>query len=638
MNLQKRFIVIYSSVFGVISLILIVISALLTTEQIHSSIEKEATQAQQRILSVMEVTDKIMAERVTNSMRLLKERGLALGQPRQEGMVNVNGTDAPDIVLGEFAQGNNFALVDGLTSVMDGTATIFSRSGEEYVRISTNVIKNGNRAIGTKLSASGKAIQKIRNRQAYYGHVDILGMPFLTAYEPIFNAQQDVIGIWYVGYSADLAILATSIAKDRILDNGFVALLDGKNNIRMHSRHVTNTEVKQALNNSDWNVTKTRFAAWGYSLVIAYPKSEVQGLVLANTIRVFLAILFGAVVLLFVTFFLIRNIVSQPLDNYIHRVTDIAQGSGDLTVSFSITGTAEFDAMSRGFNDLIKRIRNLVVQVAESLNGLGSVSGNVASSVGQSSSRAKELCMEAAQIANRVVDISRVTGVVEQNAASAMQSAKEAKELADDSNRLLSSSIESTRAQANDLQESMKVISELAASSDSIGGVMDVISGIAEQTNLLALNAAIEAARAGEQGRGFAVVADEVRALASRTQTSTSEIRSMIEGLQSGSAKASELIEKNKDLAASNADQTLAVGSVLAKVLEKIDTIYEKNSENAAEASRQKATTDEVSALTQSISVSGEENVELAKQLESLTGQLGVLSDNLRDIIDGYKV
>jgi len=638
MNLQKRFIVIYSSVFGVISLILIVISALLTTEQIHSSIEKEATQAQQRILSVMEVTDKIMAERVTNSMRLLKERGLALGQPRQEGRVNVNGTDAPDIVLGEFAQGNNFALVDGLTSVMDGTATIFSRSGEEYVRISTNVIKSGNRAIGTKLSASGKAIQKIRNSQAYYGHVDILGMPFLTAYEPIFNAQQDVIGIWYVGYSADLAILATSIAKDRILDNGFVALLDGKNNIRMHSRHVTNTEVKQALNNSDWNVTKTRFAAWGYSLVIAYPKSEVQGLVFANTIRVFLAILFGAVVLLFVTFFLIRNIVSQPLDNYIHRVTDIAQGSGDLTVSFSMTGTAEFDAMSRGFNDLIKRIRNLVVQVAESLNGLGSVSGNVASSVGQSSSRAKELCMEAAQIANRVVDISRVTGVVEQNAASAMQSAKEAKELADDSNRLLSSSIESTRAQANDLQESMKVISELAASSDSIGGVMDVISGIAEQTNLLALNAAIEAARAGEQGRGFAVVADEVRALASRTQTSTSEIRSMIEGLQSGSAKASELIEKNKDLAASNADQTQAVGSVLAKVLEKIDTIYEKNSENAAEASRQKATTDEVSALTQSISVSGEENVELAKQLESLTGQLGVLSDNLRDIIDGYKV
>lgn len=102
----------------------------------------------------------------------------------------------------------------------------------------------------------------------------------------------------------------------------------------MHSRHVTNTEVKQALNNSDWNVTKTRFAAWRYSLVIAYPKSEVKALVFANTIHIFLAILFGAVVLLFVTFFLVRNIVSLSLDNYIHRESTSRRGLANSLCRF----------------------------------------------------------------------------------------------------------------------------------------------------------------------------------------------------------------------------------------------------------------------------------------------------------------
>ncbi|AGH42865.1 methyl-accepting chemotaxis protein [Paraglaciecola psychrophila 170] len=146
-----------------------------------------------------------MAARVQNSTRLLMKIGAELGPRMMEGMINVNGVSAYNIYMGDKAQGNNFELVDGLTNIMDGTATIFSKTGLDFIRISTNVIKENKRAIGTKLSHTGKAIDKINQGQAYYGKVHILGNPYLTYYAPLKDASGSKIGIWYVGYFADLA-------------------------------------------------------------------------------------------------------------------------------------------------------------------------------------------------------------------------------------------------------------------------------------------------------------------------------------------------------------------------------------------------------------------------------------------------
>ncbi|HZS64871.1 MAG TPA: Cache 3/Cache 2 fusion domain-containing protein [Xanthobacteraceae bacterium] len=142
-----------------------------------------------------------VAAKVKQSMALLKSKAAALGAPKLEGTDKVTDKTVPAIYFGSAKINNNFDMVDAVVKEMGGTATIFVKSGEDYVRVSTNVKKDdGSRAIGTVLDPKGKAIVAIRSGQAFYGDVDILGKPYTTGYEPIRDAGNNVIGIYYVGY------------------------------------------------------------------------------------------------------------------------------------------------------------------------------------------------------------------------------------------------------------------------------------------------------------------------------------------------------------------------------------------------------------------------------------------------------
>lgn len=138
MKLQSKFIQITGGVILALTILAAILSAVFTSSSINSRIDETVSTITLRIHSVLEVTDKVMAQRVQNSIRLLKQQGLELGIPRQGDQISVNGTFAPNLYLGEVAQANNFELVDGLTKIMDGTATIFSRAGDDYIRITTN--------------------------------------------------------------------------------------------------------------------------------------------------------------------------------------------------------------------------------------------------------------------------------------------------------------------------------------------------------------------------------------------------------------------------------------------------------------------------------------------------------------------
>ncbi len=223
MSLQRKFISIILGMGVIAGVLAFGATYWLQTGDTSENIDRQKDGLTREIIGIMDATHSLVLERVHNSMALLKKEGLALGEPKLGREVKVNTRQAKDLLLGDKTQANNYALVDSITEIMGGTATLFARDGNEFVRVATNVIKNGKRATGTILAPGKKVDLSIQQGKSYYGKIDILGSPYITGYEPIFDRANKVIGIWYVGYSADLAQLEKVIEASTILENGFVA-------------------------------------------------------------------------------------------------------------------------------------------------------------------------------------------------------------------------------------------------------------------------------------------------------------------------------------------------------------------------------------------------------------------------------
>jgi methyl-accepting chemotaxis protein len=624
MSIQRKFLLAVTVVISCFAIVIAIITVFTTSSTISQQIQLQKKETADRLNNILTVTDAIMLERVKSSMALLKQRGALLGTPSQSSRVTVKATQANELMLGTEPQANNFALVDGLTDVMGGTATLFSKTGNEYIRVSTNVIKAGERAIGTKLAPNGKAIKQIENKQAYYGAVDILGSPYLTGYEPMFNASGDVVGIWYVGYSADLNVLEEAITQSHVLEEGFVALRDGKGNIRMHSSHVSDAKVREALtsNDEDWLVSITPFEPWGYDIILVASSSEKSALIGEAVFIVIVKIVLASAGILLTIWFLVNHIVGKPLEEFIGVVNNLSSGEGDLTFRFQASRADEFGTMARAFNQLLSQLQQTLQSVDEATESMLAKSETLNSTAAKSKASVSALSEETHKIDAAIALLKENADTVSNNIHSSNQAAMAADSDTRNSVDVLGKTIQDIEIQANDVDESVRVISELAQASEEISGVMEVIRTIAEQTNLLALNAAIEAARAGEQGRGFAVVADEVRSLASRTQTSTEEIRNMIERLQQGSRVASEKMQHNKDTAFNTVEVTKRAGDSLKQALEAVAQITTLNQDAANMAQGQKGVADDVIQGLGSIHAVGDANTSYATEVANSCGEL----------------
>ncbi|HEX6832988.1 MAG TPA: Cache 3/Cache 2 fusion domain-containing protein [Rudaea sp.] len=367
-SLRMRLLVPVLALVLVVVVVLALILATVQAGRVQSDVSESIQHQSRALQSLLSVTRSIMLERVQNSMRLLRSRGEALGTAKLGAPIAVPGRNANDLLLGNKPQGNTFDLVDGVTQIMDGTATLFARTDDDFVRISTNVKKDdGSRAIGTQLDPKGPVIVEIRKGKHFYGVVDILGSPYVSGYEPIFDeARKDVLGIWYVGYKTDLAPLDAVISESTVLQSGFVALFDSKQKLRFRSKAgpgSADIEKIAAAAPPEWNVVREDVPGWGFTLISAYPKSDVSDIILRQTVWIAGIGLLVVVLLLVLQSALIWSRVLRPIQHLTKVAEELSLGKMNQVIT-EVNIKDEIGTLAKA----ISRLSNSVRLAMERLN------------------------------------------------------------------------------------------------------------------------------------------------------------------------------------------------------------------------------------------------------------------------------
>ncbi|MCU7806151.1 MAG: methyl-accepting chemotaxis protein [Candidatus Thiodiazotropha sp. (ex Lucinoma borealis)] len=335
-------------------------------------------------------------------------------------------------------------------------------------------------------------------------------------------------------------------------------------------------------------------------------------------------------------FFVLRVIL--PINRLKATMQDIAAGEGDLTQRLPDKSKDEIAEVATAFNLFVSKIQKTLVQTCESMNELGGATNSLSDLAHQNSESVNRQRAETQQAATAITEMAATVKEIAQSADSAASSAREANSEASQGKEAMAETVNAINTMATEVSNATEVVNRLEADSDSIGSVLDVIRGIADQTNLLALNAAIEAARAGEQGRGFAVVADEVRTLAKRTQDSTSEIHGIIENLQSGTRNAAQVMSGGLLAAEHTVDKAGRAGEALDNIVQSVSTIMDMNTQIATAAEQHTTVTEEIDRSVVRISEISETAAEGSAQTADKSEELSDLGEKLRSLVTQFKL
>jgi methyl-accepting chemotaxis protein len=328
--------------------------------------------------------------------------------------------------------------------------------------------------------------------------------------------------------------------------------------------------------------------------------------------------------------------ITRPLAR-VNKMLNIV-ASGDLSMKLDETGKDEFAQLSRNCNSLIDSLRNLIESIVNRSAQLAAAAEQTSAVTAQSTTAIEEQRNQVEQAASATTEMSSTSQSVLSSANDALGEIKHADDEAERVKKISAVGRETIEQLADEVESAAQVINQLQQDSASIGGILDVIRGIAEQTNLLALNAAIEAARAGEQGRGFAVVADEVRTLASRTQESTSEIQTMIEALQAGAGKAVTVMDAGKSKATECVNQSEEADKALEVITHAVHEAFDRSSQIATAAEEQSVVAHEISENLESIVTIAEQTTAGSPQTATSSSEVARLAEELQQSVQEFKI
>ncbi len=330
--------------------------------------------------------------------------------------------------------------------------------------------------------------------------------------------------------------------------------------------------------------------------------------------------------------------ISRSLNATVDAMTDIAHGEGDMTRRMKARGQDELAQLSAGFNSFVEKIQKTILHVSTSTSTLTGAADKMNIISDETSQGIQQQRSEIEKVVTAMNEMTTTVDDVSQHAESAAEIASRTDEQAREGRKVVETTVSSIEELASGVEQAADVIQRLEGDSENIGSVLGVISGIAEQTNLLALNAAIEAARAGDQGRGFAVVADEVRNLAARTQSSTEEIRQMIESLQSGAREAVTAMESGRKQARESVEQAGCAGAALEAITGAVNEITAMNRQIADAALQQREVTGEINENIININEVAENTASHSCELADASNELSQLALELQELVGRFKV
>jgi len=577
----------------------------------------------------------------------------------------------PVLKAGESVLNNQFTQVDQFTAATKGVATLFVRHGDDFFRVSTSLRNpQGERVIGTVLDSKHPAYAKLMANQRYVGPAKLFGRSYMTQYQPIADASGKVVAASFIGldFTEGLQALKTSVRALKIGAHGYPFVLDagkeaglaiihpaseGKNIIDLRDKNglevvrrlieMKSGELRYWWQNEALGEKAPRekvavvmpFEKWGWVVATSAYVDELSEEV--SVVRQHLALTGGAIIAILALAILwaTHRWITQPLSQAVAVTQKIA--AGDLTQHIEASSQDEVGTLLNALDDMGRHLRQLVKEIDAGMSNLTSNAHQLAGAADAVANSSGEQSQAATTMAATVEEMTASISQVALHADACREMAEQSGAVSDSGIEVIHRAVNSMNGIAQTVADSSVAVATLGNESQQISHIVNVIREIADQTNLLALNAAIEAARAGEAGRGFAVVADEVRKLAERTTLSTQEITGMVDRIQHGAGDAVTRMHAGERQVSDGVQLANEASGRIAQIKSSADDVSAAVVGISDALREQSAANQQIAMNVEQIAVQAEQNYQQARTTSETALSMEVLSQQLKASIARFR-